>query len=40
MKMKMVSEITGKDSKRLTFFITGEDGKEHSTGKIEYTRKK
>jgi hypothetical protein len=40
MKMKMVSEITGKDSKRLTFFMTGEDGKEHSTGKIEYTRKK
>ena len=39
MKMKMVSEITGKDSKRLTFYMTGEDGKEQQTGKIEYKRK-
>ena len=40
MKIKMVSEITGKDSKRLSFYMTGEDGKEQQTGKIEYTRKK
>jgi hypothetical protein len=39
-KFKMVTEVTGKDSKKMTFIMTGEDGKEHSTGKIEYTRKK
>ncbi|HTF56445.1 MAG TPA: DUF1579 domain-containing protein [Planctomycetota bacterium] len=40
MKMKMVSEITGKDSKKLTMSMEGPDGKEMSVGKIEYTRKK
>lgn len=40
MKMKMVSEITGKDSKKLTMFMAGEDGKEMQIGKIEYMRKK
>jgi hypothetical protein len=40
MKMKLVNEITGKDSKKLTFYMEGPDGKEFSMGKIEYTRKK
>ena len=40
MKMKYVSEITGKDSRKMTFYMAGPDGKEFSTGKIEYTRKK
>lgn len=40
MKMKYVSEITGKDTKKMTFYMEGADGKEHSTGKIEFTRKK
>jgi hypothetical protein len=40
MKMKMVSEITGKDSKKLTMYLDGPDGKEMQIGKIEYTRKK
>ncbi len=40
MKMKLVSEITGKDSKKLTMFMDGPDGKEMQIGKIEYTRKK
>src|SRR5262245_62317598 len=28
MKMRMVTEVTGKDSKRMTMFATGEEGKE------------
>jgi hypothetical protein len=40
MKMKMINEITGKDSKKLTMFMDGPDGKEMQFGKIEYTRKK
>lgn len=40
MKMKMISEITGKDSKKMTMFMDGPDGKEMQIGKIEYTRKK
>ena len=40
MKMRMVTEITGKDSKRMLMYCNGPDGKEMQVGKIEYTRKK
>jgi hypothetical protein len=38
-KLKLVHEITGKDTRKLTLFIPGPDGKEMEM-KIDYTRKK
>jgi hypothetical protein len=39
MKIKMVHEITGKDTRKLMLFMPGPDGKEMQM-KIDYTRKK
>jgi hypothetical protein len=38
-KIKLVHEITGKDTRKLTLFMPGPDGKEMEM-KIDYTRKK
>jgi hypothetical protein len=40
MKMRMVHEIKDKDSRVLSFFMSGPDGKEMQTGTIEYKRRK
>lgn len=39
-KEKMVTEITGKDTKKLTFYRIQPDGKEQLSGTIEFKRKK